>query len=100
MTRAHACEGGPNCVQRRGLDLSRIKSGENSMICMDCIPYKQETLYCSGNCALDNLSHHRQRVHRSQRFGPEAPKLVVPLSDFIDSTLAKKNPGMRFLLAD
>lgn len=95
VDKEHDCEAGDNCAQYHEEGTDNDENLE-SVVCKDCIGEKTCTVYCSQQCAVENLPRHRQDKHGVKTATEEAGTLVLSLKEFVENTLREVNPGLKF----
>ena len=74
--------------------------GDWPLACRECLNQKQAKLFCSWNCAVQNLAQHRLAKHGVKTESGEVESLVQPAGDLVTSTLERENPRMLFEWAE
>ncbi|KAH7304993.1 hypothetical protein B0I35DRAFT_454508 [Stachybotrys elegans] len=92
----HDCKAGDNCIQERDDDVSMTgDSTDSPVVCVQCVEGKKLSIYCSDRCARENMSSHRLSEHADKESSGPPSTLTTPLSEVLDKTLKKDNPGLQ-----
>ncbi|KAG5914471.1 hypothetical protein E4U42_000474, partial [Claviceps africana] len=93
----HDCEAGDRCVQLGDEDVEMTDGTSTTVCCNECLERKRATLYCSESCAVANMAKHRREKHGAGTAGAaeKARSLVSRLQQFVETTLADQNPGLK-----
>lgn len=68
--------------------------------CNECLRLKRATLFCTQDCALNNIAKHRLAKHGARDIVADGRSLISPLHEFLDTTLTGQNPGLKFSLVE
>ncbi|KAG6155800.1 hypothetical protein E4U50_003731 [Claviceps purpurea] len=96
----HDCEAGDHCVQLFDDDEEMDDGVPKVVCCNECLRLKRATLYCTQDCALNNIAKHRLVRHGARDTVADGRTLISPLHEFLDTTLTGQNPGLKFSLVE